>query len=570
MVLSVGHDSTSLSIFGVSLELKHGFLGRSFPSFCPAVSCLKMDRTSSSSTLPLGTSNALPVALTHTQKDFDGTDMVLEGQINKDKPSAGDTQDDNNRLNDEIRALRSELELAQAAILRESSRKVHVESQLEACRSRKDTLLKDKEALKEHLKRVRDEFRAFRTYSASENSQKMEAVRSMFQESLFDAQRTVHNLNSSKSRLILANRQRVEEEQNLRSTIEDLQKETEALTTERTVLQNQGQELRKELARVHLEAKSQKEEYERIQKQLRQSIAKIRSLTDDNHNLRNMSDECQVKLKDSQSTIHKLDERGTYLRKTIFTLKEKNAAFEQELSKAAEIQSKTTSDLESYRAWYQYHTGKTMELESQLEKAKQEQKDLRSEFQAVEDRSEKDAVSMRNRLGLLSRQLSKAQRQIKSFDQLSSFQHEIRLGHDYESIRRCKNYTPSSRGTQVITMVQQLNTAIQQFAKHFAPEENDHFFKTQTAKPDKRSKALLGEDVSAILQHYSEKREYSNVRLLLQVVLRMFLVAWCFGIIEGWYPKRQNFLDLLAKLNDAQAGESHPSIMRYLLSDAHS
>lgn len=204
------------------------------------------------------------------------------------------------------------------------------------------------------------------------------------------------------------------------------------------------------------------------------------------------------------------------------------------------------------------YTKKINELELSLAMVKQQKDNLESELQAVKAKFKQEAASMGDRLETIERQLYRAQRHIRFFDQMSCFQHEIRSGSDYESIRRCKNYTPSPDCSQIIQLVKGINSAIHQFANEFVSKERVHLFsETRSIAENKRAEALLRKPILAILQ--GQANHWQSFDILLEVVLRIFLVAWCSGIIEGWYPKRLTFLDLLTKLNEPQAGEFLPN-----------
>lgn len=520
--------------------------------------------------------------------------------MNQKIEEAGRLNDENSRLNEYIAKLRSDFEIASTSAAKEAETKAKVEDLLVVCRREKESLIKDKEGLTSDLERIRDKFKVFRTAATSSLEQKGDLI-TMLKKALLDVDKNVERLKSTNTRVLAVNKKQIQQARTLTAEIHELkgkkqdleadlaesEKRVQILESENKNTLNQlshahrnQQSVRNRLRQAQRNFDTQTEEYERARNELDKAEKELESLREDKRKLRRMLDNSQDKLEQTQADAEELKERFKRLQKTAVEWHNKNTVIQRELSDARNSKTEIAVELKRSRARNRSCEEKINDLESRLQDTEQKKRNLaerindlesslefanqkKQDLQATEARHKREATSMDERLKALERQLYLAKRLIKSFDQMTSFQHEIRSTSDYDSIRRCKNYSPSSKSSKVIALVKRLNASIYRFAKHFVLKQNKHFFKTRPTPPNKRAKALLGAAVLSLLQGHSNKEEYSEVRLFLLAVFRMFLVTWCFGIIEGWYPKRQNFLDLLVKLNEEPSGRLH-SNGRYL------
>lgn len=153
-----------------------------------------------------------------------------------------------------------------------------------------------------------------------------------------------------------------------------------------------------------------------------------------------------------------------------------------------------------------------------------------------------------------------AERQIRCLDHLTKAKFEARQDDVFGSPARTKKLAALSTdpSTEVVNAILSLNAEIQRLAKNFVENhlERASFCPTRPqSSVVVKAKKLLGEDLIQMLQA-QPKVKTSTFQLLMTVVLEVFLVRWCSSIIEGWYPERPSFSDLLARLSSQVAGVS--------------
>jgi len=155
-----------------------------------------------------------------------------------------------------------------------------------------------------------------------------------------------------------------------------------------------------------------------------------------------------------------------------------------------------------------------------------------------------------------------AERQIRRLDHLTKARFEARQDDVFGSPTRTKKLAALSRdpSTEVVKAISSLNIKIQQLAKNFVGNYLEQAIFCPIYPQGSvvvKAKKMLGEDLTQMLQAHPKMETSSFYQLLVTVVLEIFLVRWCSSIIEGWYPERLSFSDLLAKLS-SQVAEVSP------------
>ena len=164
---------------------------------------------------------------------------------------------------------------------------------------------------------------------------------------------------------------------------------------------------------------------------------------------------------------------------------------------------------------------------------------------------------------VMHHQVVQAERQIRCLDHLTGVRFEARQDDAFGPPARTKKLAalPIDPSTKAVNAILSLNAKIQQAAKKIVENylEGAIFCPIQSQSSVLvKAKKMLGEDLTQMLQAQPRMKTSTVYQLLMTVVLEIFLVRWCSSIIEGWYPERPSFSDLLAKLS-SQVARVSPS-----------
>jgi hypothetical protein len=188
----------------------------------------------------------------------------------------------------------------------------------------------------------------------------------------------------------------------------------------------------------------------------------------------------------------------------------------------------------------------------------------RSELEMARDdfkRLQEEKRGWQEQFDVMHHQVVQAERQIRCLDHLTGARFEARQDDVFGPPARTKKLAALSidPSTKVVNTILSLNAEIQQAAKKFVENylERAIFCPIQPQSGVLvKAKKMLGEDLTQMLQAQPKTKTSTLYQLLMTVVLEIFLVRWCSSIIEGWYPERASFSDLLAKLSSQVAGVS--------------
>jgi len=107
-------------------------------------------------------------------------------------------------------------------------------------------------------------------------------------------------------------------------------------------------------------------------------------------------------------------------------------------------------------------------------------------------------------------------------------------------------------GSEVVKAFTDLNEEILQAANLLVENlDRTHYYLSTTELSSKAEK-VVGTHVTQMLKAQSASKTSGFQQLLMTVVLQVFFVHWCSDIIEGHYPKRTTFADLLVELSQIQ------------------
>jgi len=188
----------------------------------------------------------------------------------------------------------------------------------------------------------------------------------------------------------------------------------------------------------------------------------------------------------------------------------------------------------------------------------------RSELQMVRDdfkRLLREKRGWQEQFDVMHHQVVQAERQIRCLNHLTKARFEARQDDVFGSPARTKKLAALSidPSTKVVNTILSLNAKIQQLANKFI----ENYLEPAIFCPIRpqssvvvKAKKMLGEDLTQMLQAQPKMKTSTLYQLLVTVVLEVFLVQWCSSIIEGWYPERPSFSDLLAKLSSQVTGVS--------------
>ncbi|KAF9561160.1 hypothetical protein CPC08DRAFT_750105 [Agrocybe pediades] len=167
----------------------------------------------------------------------------------------------------------------------------------------------------------------------------------------------------------------------------------------------------------------------------------------------------------------------------------------------------------------------------------------------------KEKQGWQGQLDAMQHRVQQAERQVRYLDNLTRLKLEAREDGAFGSVKRTKQYQASNQkpSTDVINLVVALNQVISQYA--FFLTENVQRTPTLPYEGQgqiKRSNDILGSKVATRIRFRRQASLCSDFPpVLMQVILGFFMVHWCTQIIEGWYPKRKCFADVLLEFSQS-------------------
>ena len=159
-------------------------------------------------------------------------------------------------------------------------------------------------------------------------------------------------------------------------------------------------------------------------------------------------------------------------------------------------------------------------------------------------------------LDTMHHKVVRAERQIRCLDHLTRAKLEARAEEVHGAPKRTKLALAHTRSSEeVISAVKDLNEEILQAASLLIENLDRTRFYGSITEPSNKAEKVVGIHATEMLKAQSETSAHGFRQLLMLVVMEVFLVHWCSAIIEGFYPKRPSFADLLVELS------SHTTIM---------
>ncbi|KIM48620.1 hypothetical protein M413DRAFT_20979 [Hebeloma cylindrosporum] len=153
-------------------------------------------------------------------------------------------------------------------------------------------------------------------------------------------------------------------------------------------------------------------------------------------------------------------------------------------------------------------------------------------------------------LDTMHHKVVQAERQIRCLDHLTRAKLEAREEAVFGLTKRTKLALAQKRSSEeVISAVTDLNEEILQAANLLIENlDRTRFYGSITESSNKAEK-VVGTHVTEMLKVQAGSNASGFRQLLMLVIMEVFLVHWCSAIIEGFYPKRPSFADLLVELS---------------------
>ena len=179
------------------------------------------------------------------------------------------------------------------------------------------------------------------------------------------------------------------------------------------------------------------------------------------------------------------------------------------------------------------------EMTSELTRAQAELRKLKAEKRGWQEQ-----------LDTMHHKVIRAERQIRCLDHLTRAKLEAREEAVYGATKRTKLALTQIRSSEeVINAITDLNEEILQAANLLIENlDRTHFYGSISESSNKAEK-VVGMHATEMLKAQSDSSTPGFRQLLMLVIMEVFLVYWCSDIIEGFYPKRASFADLLVELS---------------------
>jgi hypothetical protein len=153
-------------------------------------------------------------------------------------------------------------------------------------------------------------------------------------------------------------------------------------------------------------------------------------------------------------------------------------------------------------------------------------------------------------LDTMHHKVVQAERRIRCLDHLTGGKLEAHEETIFGSTKLTKiSTTQKQPRSEVIKAFEDLNEEILQAANLLVENLDRTHFYLPTIEMSSRAEKAVGTNVTMMLEAQAGSGSAGFNQLLMVVVLEVFLVCWCSAIIEGFYPERTTFADLLAELS---------------------
>jgi hypothetical protein len=184
-------------------------------------------------------------------------------------------------------------------------------------------------------------------------------------------------------------------------------------------------------------------------------------------------------------------------------------------------------------------TQRNDDMSSELKRAQTELRKLTAEKRGWQEQ-----------LDTMHHKVVRAERQIRCLDHLTRAKLEARAEEVHGAPKRTKLALSQTRsGEEVISAVKDLNEEILQAASLLIENLDRTRFYGSMTEPSNKAEKVVGVHATEMLKAQAGTSAQGFRQLLMLVVMEVFLVHWCEAIIDGFYPKRPSFADLLVELS---------------------
>jgi len=195
-----------------------------------------------------------------------------------------------------------------------------------------------------------------------------------------------------------------------------------------------------------------------------------------------------------------------------------------------------------------------LQLKTSLDEAKQAQENSSAQIKnqlRVATTSltilNKEKKGWQDKLDSMQHKLSIAERQVRCLDHLTRYKLESRQEAAYGQPKRRGLLASTPASTDVIGTMGALNEEIYQTCVQLV--EGLERMRPHSNKYKLQAQKVLGDHLTAMLEAQATGAIGSYNMLIMQAVLEVFMVHWCSSIIEAFYPKQESFADLLIQLS---------------------
>lgn len=224
--------------------------------------------------------------------------------------------------------------------------------------------------------------------------------------------------------------------------------------------------------------------------------------------------------------------------------------FEQEL---ARVMTQSASDRERLVRELRTLKQENSVLVGQADRLTRHNDDTSSELTLAQAELRKLKAEKRGwqeQLDTMHHKVVRAERQIRCLDHLTRAKLEGREEAVYGAPKRTKLALTQIRSSEeVINAITDLNEEILQAANLLIENLDRTRFYGPITESSNKAEKVVGTHVTEMLKAQSGSSTSGFRQLLMLVVMEVFLVHWCSAIIEGFYPKRPSFADLLVELS---------------------
>jgi myosin heavy subunit len=323
-----------------------------------------------------------------------------------------------------------------------------------------------------------------------------------------------------------------EENQRVKDQLRDAKRQYESIQSELEAYT----QVKEDLLSANKEKNCLKDDLEDTKRKLETTTSELRDTKTRSQELGAKHKKLDKSFRDSRHENHSLEIRLADAKSQIITLTEEKNKAEEHMKKYRAFSQAIYKEIKPEQDKNRAYEAEITQIKSLLELKTSTLQETQVQLASLE----KEKETWRGRMDTMIHKVFASERRIRMLHHAARTLEPQNMGDSSgHQIRRGKNTKPNtSFSAEIVDTVSTLNKAILDAASNFTPLFFSPDSQTWSGNVE-RAKVVFGEWVTSRM-----RKEGWNRPWMLQSIIQMFLVDWCYAIIEAWYPKQQSFAEL--------------------------